>query len=238
MKAIPAIDLREGACVQLVGGEFADERVRRTDVLAVVDEWQALGFSSLHVVDLDAACGRGSNARAAKQIIQRFSGDVQVGGGIRNEDTIERLFDQGASRVVLGTQAIVDRSFREHAIARWPDRITLAADVRQRTLVMRGWSAAAPQTFDVFVDELQGLRVAGILVTAVHVEGALQGPDFHLYADCLRRWPDLALTASGGIRSVADLEQLGALSVRSAVLGMALYTHSIDAKTLAQRFKS
>jgi phosphoribosylformimino-5-aminoimidazole carboxamide ribotide isomerase len=82
------------------------------------------------------------------------------------------------------------------------------------------------------------LRVAGILVTAVHVEGALQGPDFHLYADCLRRWPDLALTASGGIRSVADLEQLGALSVRSAVLGMALYTHSIDAKTLAQRFKS
>lgn len=236
MKAIPAIDLRDGACVQLVGGSFAAERIRRADVMSVVDEWQEAGFSTLHVVDLDAACGGQSNAQVVAQILDRFSGSVQVGGGIASEEHVQRLFDQGVASVVLGTKAILDRGFLERVIQRWPRRIVVAADVREQALMIRGWKDAAALSFDGFVQSLDGLPIGGLLVTAVHVEGLLQGPDFKLYEGCTSRWPGCAVTASGGIRSIEDLAELEAQSVSSAIVGMALYTGLLDPRSTAERF--
>src|SRR5262245_10813574 len=108
MLAIPAIDLREGACVQLVGGSYADERVRRPDPLAVAREWTRHGFQRLHVVDLDAATGRGSNRRVIADLLHEGDVSVQVGGGVRDAEQVAELLDEGAEAVVVGTRALED----------------------------------------------------------------------------------------------------------------------------------
>ncbi len=238
MKAIPAIDLREGACVQLVGGSYANERVRRLDVQQVAEEWSSAGFDSLHVVDLDAACKRGSNRKTIEALLARVGTKVQVGGGVRTLQDVEQLFDLGAARVVLGTRAIADRAFRDSVIARWPNRLVLAADVRERTLLTQGWAGSAQVSFEAYLDELALLPVASVLVTAVHVEGALRGTDVQLYRDCKRRWPALSFTASGGITTTEDLQALQTMGVEAAVLGMALYTQALDARAVARSFAS
>src|SRR6476659_4264192 len=109
MQVIPAIDLRDGACVQLVGGSYADERVRIEDPSAVADNWTRLGFDRIHLVDLDAATGRGSNREIVRAILGRRQIEVQCGGGVRDLDTIGELLAAGASEVVLGTRAVEDR---------------------------------------------------------------------------------------------------------------------------------
>src|SRR5919206_481681 len=128
MQVIPAIDLREGACVQLVGGSYAAERVRIADPVAVAERWTRLGFSRIHVVDLDAATGRGSNRAIMREILAATDARVQCGGGVRDLDTIEELLTAGASEVVLGTRAVEDRAWLEAVFRRYPGRIIVAAD--------------------------------------------------------------------------------------------------------------
>ena len=143
MQVIPAIDLRDGACVQLVGGSYAEERVRIADPVAVAREWTRLGFTRIHLVDLDAATGRGSNRETVREILGARPASVQCGGGVRDLDTIDELLSAGASEVVLGTRAVEDRAWLEDAVARYPDRIIVAADTSARRLLSRGWSQAA-----------------------------------------------------------------------------------------------
>src|SRR6187399_1242029 len=140
MIVIPAIDLRGGYCVQLVGGDYAEERVRLDDPPAVARDWVRDGFSRLHVVDLDAATGRGANREVIREILRDASVPVQVGGGIREEAQIDRLLDDGATWVVVGTRAIEDEGWRAEMAHRFPGRIIVAADVRDRSVVTRGWS--------------------------------------------------------------------------------------------------
>ena len=120
MIAIPAVDLREGACVQLVGGSYDRERIRLTDPVSVARAWAQLGFPRLHVVDLDAATGRGSNAELVRELIRESEADVQVGGGVRDAETIERLLADGADRVVVGTRALEEPEWLEHVASLWP----------------------------------------------------------------------------------------------------------------------
>jgi phosphoribosylformimino-5-aminoimidazole carboxamide ribotide isomerase len=140
MIVIPAVDLREGACVQLVGGEYDAERVRLEDPLAVAQGWARLGFTRLHVVDLDAATGRGSNAELVREIMRDCGMVVQVGGGVRDEERVERLLDDGASAVVVGTRAIEDPDWLAEMAERYPGELIVAADVRDRRVVTRGWA--------------------------------------------------------------------------------------------------
>jgi phosphoribosylformimino-5-aminoimidazole carboxamide ribotide isomerase len=144
MKAIPAIDLREGACVQLVGGSYDDERVRLPDPLNVAEQWRAAGFSTFHVVDLDAATGRGSNASVIEQLIK--GGDVQVGGGVRDEATIERWLGLGAARVVVGTRGVEDQAWLVGGAASGRTRPLpqLPATLRDRTNGRGHWRRRPP----------------------------------------------------------------------------------------------
>ena len=236
MIVIPAIDLRDGACVQLVGGEYADERVRIEDPLGVAREWARVGFRRLHVVDLDAATGRGSNAAVVEEIL-RHGGfdDVQVGGGVRDEDAVERLLGAGARAVVVGTRGVEDPDWLAELASHYPGQIVLAADVRERRVVTRGWARTLPRDVIGVVEDLQGVPLAGLLVTAVHKEGQLQGTDLPLMEDVAERaaWP---VIASGGISTVADLRALADRGVARAVIGMALYTGSLDARFVAEEF--
>ena len=235
MMAIPAVDVRGGACVQLVGGSLAAERIRLADPVAAAREWEQLGFSRLHVVDLDAALGLGSNADVVRDIVAATSATTQVGGGIRSDEHVARVLEDGAESVILGTRAIEDRGWLETMARRYPDRLMVAVDVRDRQVVVRGWVDALPLDVVDVVRELGGLPLAGILVTAVHREGRLSGPDARLMEDVVRA-SALPVHAAGGIATIADLHVLADCGVTATVIGMALYTGALDARAVAADF--
>ena len=236
MIVIPAVDLRDGACVQLVGGEYAEERVRLEDPLAVAREWARLGFQRLHVVDLDAATGRGSNAGVVGEIVRRGDFEfVQVGGGVRDESAIERLLDAGASAVVVGTRALEDEDWLREMAERFPHELVLAADVRERHIVTRGWTQTLPRIVTDLVEELHDVPLAAIMVTAVHKEGQMQGTDLPLMEDVAEA-AHVPVFASGGVSSVNDLRALQDRGVSGAIVGMALYTGALDPRSVIEEF--
>ncbi len=235
MIAIPAIDLREGACVQLVGGEYASERVRLPDPVAVAREWQQCGFERLHVVDLDAATGKGSNARQVRSIIEANTADVQVGGGLRTTDAVDEMFDAEARYVIVGTRALEDLDWLAELAERYPGEIILAADVRERRVVTRGWQHTLARDVLDLVEEINALPLSALLVTAVHKEGQMLGVDLPLMEDVVDA-ADFPVYAAGGVGSMGDLWALHDRGVRGAVVGMALYTGAIDPRIVAEEF--
>ena len=235
MIAIPAIDLREGACVQLVGGEYADERVRLADPVAVARDWVRHGFRRLHVVDLDAATERGSNREVVSDLLRDTSAVLQVGGGVRSETQIEELLASGASAVVVGTRALEDSDWLTRVATTYPNEILVAADVRDRRVVTHGWARTLPREIIDVTEELSTLPLAGLLVTAVHREGSMQGADLFLMEDVVDA-ASFPVFASGGIASTADLRALADRGVAAAIIGMALYTGALDPWQTAEEF--
>lgn len=235
MIAIPAVDLRDGACVQLVGGEYAQERVRIEDPVAVAREWTRYGFRRLHVVDLDAATSRGSNQRLVTEILDETPADIQVGGGIRSEAQVEELLARGARAVIVGTRALEDVDWLEQIATAYPNEILVAADVRDRHVVTRGWARTLPRDITDVTEELSTLPLAGLLVTAVHREGRMQGTDLFLIEDVVEA-ASFPVYASGGIASLADLRALADRGVAAAIVGMAFYTGALDPWHIAEEF--
>jgi phosphoribosylformimino-5-aminoimidazole carboxamide ribotide isomerase len=235
MIAIPAVDLRDGACVQLVGGAYEAERVRLDDPVAVAIAWADLGFAELHVVDLDAATGRGDNGAIVRDLVAGVQIPVQVGGGVRDAAGIQRLLDLGATRVVVGTRALEEPDWLAQAARDFPSRIVVAADVRGREVLTHGWARTVQEPLDRVLARLAELPLAGVLVTAVHREGRLAGPDLTITREAAAAVPH-ALYASGGIRSIADLRALRDVGAAGAVIGMALYTGALDAREAARTF--
>jgi phosphoribosylformimino-5-aminoimidazole carboxamide ribotide isomerase len=235
--AIPAVDLRDGACVQLVGGAFDDERVRLPNPLDAVARWADAGFQRLHVVDLDAAADVGSNDTIIDDIIRTAETRVAVGGGVRTDDRVARLLSTGADTVVVGTRALEEPEWLESITARYPRRIVLAADVRDRTVVTRAWRQKLALTLSELAARLAPLPLAGVLVTAVHREGRLQGPDLDLVDEAVRSIPHPVI-ASGGITTRDDLRALETRGAAACVIGMALYSGALDARAVAEEFNT
>ena len=237
MRVIPAVDLREGACVQLVGGRYDDERVREADPLAAARRWRAAGFRELHIVDLDAATGRGSNAGAVRTLLKEPGLELQVGGGVRDETAVRTLLDAGAARVVVGTRAIEEPGWLAGVAARFPGRIVVAADARGRQVVTHGWERDGGGDIADALAALDGLELAAVLVTAVHREGALAGTDLELMRELAARSRH-SLQASGGITTLDELRALARLGVSASILGMALYTGALEPRELVEEFAS
>ncbi len=235
MLAIPAIDLRDGHCVQLVGGDYAKEAVRLDDPVRVALRWVAAGFSRLHLVDLDAATGRGNNRELLREILLRAGVPAQVGGGVRDDAALDALLEDGADRVVIGTRGVEDIEWLTEQARRAPGRVVLAADVKGRAVVTRGWAKETKREILDLVREIEDLPLAGLLVTAVHKEGKMQGTDLALMEDVVDAspWP---VIASGGVGSMLDLRALDDRGVAAVVLGMALYTDALDARVVAEEF--
>ena len=235
MIAIPAVDLRGGACVQLVGGSYEHERVRLDDPLGVARSWTSFGFRRLHIVDLDAATGRGSNEDVVRDILRERTMDVQVGGGVRSGETIERLLADGAHRVVVGTRALEEMEWLAEMTSLFPNELIVAADVRDRRVVTRGWSRTLPRDILDAVSELNDLPLGGLLVTAVHKEGQLRGTDLPLMED-VAELSIAPVIGSGGVTTMDDLRSLADRGVAGAVIGMALYTGALDPRVVADEF--
>lgn len=235
MIVTPAVDLRGGKCVQLVGGSYDRQAVEIDDPIKAARDWQAAGFRTLHVVDLDAATGHGENLTVIEGILSSVTSEVQVGGGIRSTEQVERMLGAGARRVVVGTRAIQDAEWLADIAESYPDRIVVAADIRERAIVTHGWQGNTEEAMEVAIDRLTSLPIAAVLVTAVHKEGLMEGPDLPLMRDVLRQ-SRVPVQASGGIGDVTDLRALAEIGVSSTIVGMALYTGKLDTSTVVKEF--
>jgi phosphoribosylformimino-5-aminoimidazole carboxamide ribotide isomerase len=233
--AIPAVDLRDGACVQLVGGSYKHERVRLENPVDVARSWERFGFNRLHVVDLDAATERGSNIGVVRALLTDAGVPVQVGGGVRSGDVVEELLAAGAAQVIVGTRAIEEAEWIAELASRHPGEIIVACDVRERRVTTRGWSRTMPLDILDVVDELNDLPLGGLLVTAVHREGQMQGTDLPLMEDVAES-SNFPVFASGGVATMQDLRALEHRGMAGVVIGMALYTGALDPVAVAGEF--
>ncbi|MFL5467006.1 MAG: HisA/HisF-related TIM barrel protein [Gemmatimonadaceae bacterium] len=235
MIAIPALDLRAGACVQLAPGSYDEEVIRIPDPVGVALAWRQYGFRHLHVVDLDGVAGRGNNTPHIQAILGATDVEVQVGGGVRTRDDIERCLNDGAQRVVIGTRALEDPDWLLGMSTEFPGSIIVAADVRDRKVLSHGWTRLHSRLVLDVIEDLNGLPLAGVLVTAVHREAAMAGTDLPLMEDVADA-SDFPVFASGGLGSINDLRALADRGVAAAVIGMALYTGAIDPWAAAEEF--
>lgn len=227
MRVVPAIDLRDGHCVQLRGGSYDDELVRLTGPLGVATWWRDLGFDALHVVDLDRATGRGDNLGSVRAICALEGVAVQAGGGVRDDDGVARLLDAGARSVIVSTRAVAEPAWLASIASAHPDRVSLAVDVRGGLVTTEGWQRQTSIDPVELVGSLGDLALHQVLATAVDVEGTARGPDLALVAR-LRAATDHALGVAGGVATTDDLRALRDHGVDTAVVGTALYTGALD----------
>ncbi len=223
LELLPAVDVADGQAVQLVqgvagtGGQFGDP-------LEAALAWQEQGAEWLHLVDLDAAFGRGSNREVLAEIVGRLDILVEMSGGIRDGASLDAALATGCRRVNLGTAALEDPEWTAAAIAEHGDRIAVGLDVRGTTLAARGWTKDGGDLWETLT-RLDGEGCARYVVTDVTKDGMLKGPNLNLLAEVCAR-TDRPVVASGGISTLADLEALRALvgeGVEGAIIGSALY---------------
>jgi phosphoribosylformimino-5-aminoimidazole carboxamide ribotide isomerase len=233
--AAPAVDLRGGRCVQLVGGRPEDERVSLPDPVAAALGWHDAGFATLHVVDLDAALGSGDNLDLVLDVVAATPATTQVGGGIRDDARAERLLEGGADRIVVGTRALDDPQWLGALAAAYPGRVMVALDTKDGRILRKGWTEASALEIETYLPSLAELPLAGILNTDVGREGRLQGID----RDGCRRVIAASahpVWASGGVTTTDELEYLDEAGAAGVVLGMAIYTETLDPTDVAARW--
>jgi phosphoribosylformimino-5-aminoimidazole carboxamide ribotide isomerase len=225
MIVIPAIDLRGGRCVRLLRGDPAAETAYAYDPVEVARGFERDGALRLHVVDLDAALGTGSNRDLVVAVCRSAAVPVQLGGGLRTVEAVERALADGAGRVILGTAAAIDPAFVARAVGNFGDRIVVAVDVRDDHLMIQGWREAGPRLKEA-VPALADAGAPRFLVTSVQKDGSMDGPDLSLYERMIAL-TDRPVIASGGVRKAEDVRELHDLGLEAVVIGKALYSGTI-----------
>jgi len=220
---LPAVDVADGQAVRLVQGEAGSE-TSYGDPLAAALAWQEAGAEWIHLVDLDAAFGRGSNRELLASVVEKLDVKVEMSGGIRDDASLRAALSTGCARVNIGTAALENPEWVRRAIAEFGDQIAVGLDVRGTTLSARGWTQDGGELFDV-LSRLDADECARYVVTDVRRDGTLTGPNVQLLRDVCAA-TDKPVIASGGVSSLDDLRTLAKLvplGVEGAIVGKALY---------------
>ena len=220
---LPAVDVAGGQAVQLVQGVAGTEK-KFGDPRAAAERWQQAGARWLHLVDLDAAFGRGDNTAIIAEVVGAMRIDVEISGGIRDDESLERALATGCSRVNIGTAALERPEWCEEAIRRYGDKIAVGLDVRGRRLAARGWTRDGGELYET-LDRLEAAGCARYVVTDVASDGMLSGPNLDLLRKVCER-TNAPVVASGGISRLTDiiaLAEMVPLGVEGAIIGTALY---------------
>ena len=223
---LPAVDVAHGQAVRLVQGE-ADSETSFGDPLAAALDWQSAGAAWIHLVDLDAAFGRGDNRELLAQVVGTVDVKVELSGGIRDDESLRAALATGCDRVNLGTAALENPEWTSRVISEFGDRIAVGLDVRGTTLAARGWTQDGGDIWET-LERLESDGCSRYVVTDVTKDGTLKGPNVQLLKDMCAR-TDKPVIASGGISSLADLtelRQLVGLGVEGAIVGKALYAQA------------
>ncbi|MDA8402850.1 MAG: 1-(5-phosphoribosyl)-5-[(5-phosphoribosylamino)methylideneamino]imidazole-4-carboxamide isomerase [Desulfobacteraceae bacterium] len=233
MIVIPAIDIKNGKCVRLLQGRMDAETVFSDDPAAMGARWAAEGARLIHVVDLDGAVDkRPVNLRTIRDIIDRVHVPIQVGGGIRDMETIRMYMDQGVSRVVIGTEAIKNPDLVKNACREFPDRIVVGIDAKGGMVAIEGWTQTTGVTAVDLARQFEGCGVAAINFTDIERDGMRTGPNLK-ETEKLAASISIPVVASGGVSSIEDiihLAPLEAAGVVGVITGRALYDGSLDLK--------
>lgn len=228
MVIYPAIDLFDGKAVRLYKGDYAQMTVYSEKPAEVAAAFRDAGADHIHLVDLQGAkAGKPANLETVAQVVRAFGGFVEIGGGIRNLETVEDYLSIGVDRVILGTAAVKDPVFLKAALERYGDKIAVGVDIKDGFVAIHGWTEQSEKTAQAFFEELEKMGVKTVICTDISRDGAMQGTNRALYAQLSRQFA-IDLIASGGVSSLEDVTALREMDIHGAIIGKAYYTGAID----------
>jgi len=230
MILFPAIDLYGKKAVRLYKGDYRNMTVYSENPIEVARDFAASGATYIHMVDLEGARdGTTPNLPVVEQVARETGLFVEIGGGIRSMETVERYLDAGSSRVILGTAAVNDPAFLKEAVARYPGKIAVGADVKDGCIAIKGWLETSGVTLDAFMQNMVALGITNVICTDISRDGAMRGTNLELYRQLSEKYA-LDITASGGVSTMEDIRQLRRMDLYGAIIGKAYYTGAIDLK--------
>ncbi|MDD4569487.1 MAG: 1-(5-phosphoribosyl)-5-[(5-phosphoribosylamino)methylideneamino]imidazole-4-carboxamide isomerase [Tepidanaerobacteraceae bacterium] len=240
MNIYPAIDIRGGRCVRLIQGDFSQETVYLEDPTVAAKQWQNQGAKWIHVVDLDGAkSGISGNIDVIKKICETVNVNIQVGGGIRDANTVSNYMNSGIDRIIFGSSAVKDITLVKDTIYKYgTDKVAVGVDTRQNEIAIHGWTKASGILIEEMLNKLKVIGVKTIIFTDISRDGMMKGPNVSGIEKVLN-FADFSVIASGGISSMEDLKQLAQYEengLDGAIIGKALYNGALDLKAVLERF--
>ncbi|MEI0564302.1 1-(5-phosphoribosyl)-5-[(5-phosphoribosylamino)methylideneamino]imidazole-4-carboxamide isomerase [Brachyspira pulli] len=234
MEILPAIDLKNGEVVRLVEGDYNNKTTYFTDPLEILDFFIESGSKYLHVVDLDGASdGETVNFKTIEKIIKKCDLFVEVGGGIRSEDTIRKYLDIGVKRTILGTIAVENTKFLEDMINKYQNHIAVSIDSRDRMIAIKGWKEIKKEDSVEFCKQIDDMGIDTIIYTDISKDGKLSGTNLDIYKE-LRKKISCNIIASGGVTYEDEIKKLKDMGINGAIVGKAIYEKKIDLKHIIE----
>ena len=228
MILFPAIDLYEKKAVRLYKGDYANMTVYSENPIEIAKDFEAKGCTHIHMVDLEGAKdGTTPNIAIVEQVARETSLFVEIGGGIRSMETVERYLRAGVKRVILGTAAVNDEAFLRQAVAKYGEKIAVGADVKDGFIAIKGWLETSAIALEAFLEKMEDIGVRNIICTDISKDGAMRGTNLALYRQLCAKFR-LDITASGGVSTMDDIHQLRQMDLYGAIIGKAYYTGAID----------
>ena len=237
MYIYPAIDLYGGKAVRLFKGDYAQMTVYSDDPVSVARDFAAAGASHIHLVDLEGdKIGRPANLSTIAKIVETTGLFAEVGGGIRDMETVDSYLSIGVSRVILGTAAVKDPDFLKEALAKYGEKIAVGVDLKDGLVAIKGWTETSDLKAEDFFIQMQNLGIKTIICTDISRDGAMKGTNRELYRDLSAKF-DIDLIASGGVSSMEDVKALAEMKLHGAIIGKAYYIGAVDLKEAVEAAK-
>lgn len=230
MKIFPAIDLYDGKAVRLYKGDYNEMTVYSENPIEIARDFEAAGAKFIHMVDLEGAKdGTTPNIDIVRQVANETSLFVEIGGGIRSMETLDKYFAAGVSRAILGTAAVTDEAFLKAAVAKYGEKIAVGADIKDGMVAIKGWLEKSEYSTDSFFEKMCSLGVKTIICTDISKDGAMKGTNRELYSELSKKF-DIDIVASGGVSTLDDISALADMELYGAIIGKAYYIGAIDLK--------
>ena len=230
MKIFPAIDLYDKKAVRLFKGDYAQMTVYSENPIEVARDFEKCGAEFIHMVDLEGAKnGTTPNLQIVKEIAEKTSLFVEIGGGIRSMETVKTYLENGVSRVILGTSAVTDEAFLREAVDTYGEKIAVGADVKDGYIAIKGWVEKSQYSLDEFLSKMEKIGVKTVICTDISKDGAMKGTNLELYKALSEKY-SLDIIASGGVSTIDDIKALCQMNMYGAIIGKAYYTGAIDLK--------
>lgn len=234
MLILPAIDLYDKKAVRLYKGDYKQMTVYSDNPLEIARDFEEKGASFIHLVDLEGAKnGTTPNIDVVRKIADYTSLDIEIGGGIRDEETVKKYLDIGVTRVILGTAAVTDDEFLRSVVSKYKEAIAVGVDLKDGYVAIKGWTEKSQKTADEFFSHLSDIGVKTVICTDISKDGAMEGTNRELYKELSKKY-DMDIVASGGVSSIDDIRALREMNLYGAILGKAYYIGAVDLKTAVE----
>ncbi len=228
MLILPAIDLYDKKAVRLYKGDYEQMTVYSNNPLEIARDFEKKGATFVHLVDLEGAKnGTTPNIDIVRKIADYTALDIEIGGGIRDEETIKKYLDLGVTRVILGTAAVTDSEFLERVTAKYKSSVAVGVDLKDGYVAIKGWTEKSQKTADEFFSYLSSIGVKTVICTDISKDGAMEGTNRALYKELSEKY-SMDIVASGGVSSLEDIEALREMNLYGAILGKAYYIGAVD----------